>query len=846
MFRYATVYDDKVKSLADALPYAVMYEPGIVMTKGGGFIASWAFAGPDTGAASASDLNALAARVNDVLNRRDDGWHQFTNAYRTESREYPATSHFPDRTTKMIDIERGELYKLEGRHFETHHVVSLMYTHPQPTKSKVENFFIDAPGTNADSSFTKAIALFKAGIDDFERTIGRLLSMRRLMTRDVMGADDKQYVVCDQLSYFHYCVTGEDVQIRVPPVGMYLDAILGGEDMILGPRPMIGSKHVRVVGILGFPDNTIPGMLDQLNALPFAYRFSTRATFLGKERALLKINTFEKNWGQKTTSLLSTMMGTANKSSTKVNSYAAELQASANDALHLAQSDRVKFLHYTAAVIVMDEDRAVADEAALEIAKVINNCGFVARVETKNAARAFNGSWPGEIVANKRRPILHTLNLAHLLPLTGIWAGPIYTPSPMYPQKSPPLFYGATTGATPFRFSPFSSAARDIGHTLIIGPSGSGKSTLLGLMVAQHMRYPDAMAFVFDRGSSMMPLIRAMRADGSAQHHHIDEKSKLGLCPLSNIHESNAERSWAASWIESMAALQAVPITPDDRYEIANGIQLLAGERSRSLTNLKPKIASSKLKMVLETIIMGPLGGLLNAERDGVDMSPVHCFELEDLMKLEKRYAVPVLQYLIHVIDRRIGRRPAMLVMDEAWTMLEDEFMAPIIRAWLKTLRKKNCFVVFGTQGLDDLKNAPALASVILQECVTKIWLPNFQANKGEAKKLYLAVGLSEHETDILTRLTMQLDYFYTSPSGRRVFRLELGPVTLSIIGASGGEDLARIFDLSNRDPRGWVTSWLNERAQNSNQPDLSEWGHAWREFITPDAPVTLTRRTAA
>jgi type IV secretion system protein VirB4 len=375
---------------------------------------------------------------------------------------------------------------------------------------------------------------------------------------------------------------------------------------------------------------------------------------------------------------------------------------------------------------------------------------------------------------------------------------------------------------------------------MIIGPSGSGKSTLLGLMVAQHMRYPGAQAFVFDRGYSMMPLAKAMEIDGAARHHVVDEHSKLGLCPLSRIDDGHGEQAWAASWIESMALMQGFAITPDDRYEILNGIKLLAGERMRTLTNLKPKIASAKIKGVLEAIILGPLGEMLNAERDGLDESPVHVFELEELMKMERKYSVPVLQYLIHVIDRRIGTRPTMIALDEAWTLLEDEYMAQIIRGWLKMLRKKNASLVAGTQDLEDLERAPMVGNVLLQECVTKIFLPNFSANKGSAKQLYMNAGLTAHETQLLHGLTRKRDYFYTSPDGRRVFGLDLGPVALSFIGASSGDELGRIKELARTDPKGWVARWLLDRG-------LGDWAEAWRDKIEPDAPIrALTRRSAA
>ena len=43
--------------------------------------------------------------------------------------------------------------------------------------------------------------------------------------------------------------------------------------------------------------------------------------------------------------------------------------------------------------------------------------------ETVNAVEAWRGSLPGDGYRNVRRVILHTLNLADLMPIAAVWAG---------------------------------------------------------------------------------------------------------------------------------------------------------------------------------------------------------------------------------------------------------------------------------------------------------------------------------------------------------------------------------------------------------------------------------------
>ena len=105
-------------------------------------------------------------------------------------------------------------------------------------------------------------------------------------------------------------------------------------------------------------------------------------------------------------------------------------------------------------------------------------------IETVNAVEAWLGSLPGHVYANVRQPPISTLNLAHMIPLSAVWAGEARD----HHFKAPPLFLAKTEGSTPFRFS---LHVGDVGHTLVVGPTGAGKSVLLALMALQFRRYPE-------------------------------------------------------------------------------------------------------------------------------------------------------------------------------------------------------------------------------------------------------------------------------------------------------------------------------------------------------------------
>src|SRR3546814_8217718 len=93
-------------------------------------------------------------------------------------------------------------------------------------------------------------------------------------------------------------------------------------------------------------------------------------------------------------------------------------------ALQELGSDQVAFGYVTATVTVLDTDAGAADEKLRRVERVIQGRGFVTIPETLNAVEAWLSSIPGNAYANVRQPIVSTLNLAHLMPVSAVWAGP--------------------------------------------------------------------------------------------------------------------------------------------------------------------------------------------------------------------------------------------------------------------------------------------------------------------------------------------------------------------------------------------------------------------------------------
>jgi len=549
-----------------------------------------------------------------------------------------------------------------------------------------------------------------------------------------------------------------------------------------------------------------PGILSALGELPIEYRWSTRFIFMDLHEAVKHLEDFRKKWRQKVRGFFDQVFQT---NSGKIDQDALSMVADADNALEEVNSGLIAQGYYTGVVVLTDESRDKVEQAARQLEKAINALGFAARIETVNNLEAFLGTLPGHGVENVRRPIINTMNLADLMPTSSIWTGLDHAPCPMYPPSSPPLMSGVTNGSTPFRLN---LHVRDVGHSFIFGPTGAGKSTLLGLLAAQLRRYPGMSIFAFDKGLSLYPLAKAV---GGAHFTVAGDDEKLAFCPLQFL-ETKSDRAWAMDWIDTILALNGVATTPAQRNEIGNAIVNMHASGGKTLSEFVVTIQDETVREAIRTYTVdGSMGHLLDAEHDGLSLSEFTVFEVEELMNLGEKYALPVLLYLFRRIERSLKGQPAAIILDEAWIMLGHPAFRAKIREWLRVLRKSNCLVLMATQSLSDAANSGIL-DVIVESTATKIFLPNVYARDDDTAQLYRRMGLNTRQIEILATAIPKRQYYYLSEQGRRLFELALGPVALSFVGATDKESIATIKALEAAYGPAWVNEWLAIRGVES------------------------------
>lgn len=799
-------YSDTPTLLADYLPWACIVAPGVVLNKDGSFQTSFKYRGPDLESSTEEELVSTMARVNNVLRRFGSGWALFFEAQRNEVHDYPESA-FSDPLSWLVDQERALQAEESGARYASSYYLTLLWLPPVDATGRAEKVLIQR-------AETEDAATWRHRLETFEQHATRVFDLLGTSLAEIAKLSDDE-----TLTYLHSTISTKRHPVVTPELPVFLDAILADEPFCGGLEPKIGEAHVRTLSILGFPASTLPGILDELNRQGFAYRWATRFIAMDKAEAEKVLGKKRRHWFAKRKSIGAVLRETMfNEQAALVDNDADNKAADADAALQELGSDLVSYGYVTTTITIANIDARTVDEHIRIAERIVNGRGFTAIQETLNAVDAWLGSLPGHVYANVRQPILHTLNLAHMVPLSAVWAGEETNQH----LHAPALIQAQTDGTTPFRLN---LHIGDVGHTLVVGPTGAGKSVLLSLLALQWKRYEDAQVFIFDKGRS------ARAATLSMGGHHIDLGSSHApsLQPLKDV-DTEAGASFAADWLAGLCANEGLRLTPDLKARLWEAIQSLstAPEAERTLTGLTLMLQDETLKSALHPFTLeGPHGRLLDADHESLSLAGTVCFEMEDLMHAKGAVA-PVITYLFHRLEARFDGRPTLLILDEAWLFLDDPMFAARIREWLKTLRKKNVSVVFATQSLADIANS-TIAPVLVESCPTRIFLPNERAQEPQSKETYQRFGLNARQIELISRATPKRDYYYQSPLGARVLDLGIGPIALSICGASSPEDQALLDRVTAETaPEDFAECWLHEKSLPWAADLLTRWpGHA-------------------
>ena len=801
---------------SDLLLYAHIIDEGIILQTDGSFLSSFWFKGSDLETSSDEELNILTIQLNSALNLVGSGWMFHIDTIRYISNEYTESTNcfFTDPTSLIVDEERRNLYKNEGKHYENKYVFSITYCPSIGVSNKLSNFFLKESEQH-NYEYIANLNNFKLKLNEVTDLLTLNLNFKKMTNQEL-------------ISYLSWCITGENISLSIPQrKGFFLKHFLASKDLECNDVCKIGDNYIQTVTISGFPNESYPAILDGLNYLTFEYRWSTRFILLNKHDASKIINRVSNLWFQKRINAIDTIkMSLAIDSHVKVNINAENHYLDAEKARATSDLGESKFGYYTSTVILMHKNLETLNNMSNQIRNFFRTHGFQSQVETYHTIEAYLGSLPGYSYANIRKWLINTNNLADIMPNTSIWSGLEKNPCKMYPPNSPPLFFARTNGHTPIRIS---LHVEDNGHTLIIGPTGSGKSTLLNFIITQHFKYKNSRVFVFDKNKSSLPLCYAC---GGNFFDIGAENNDTYFQPLADL-DSDIDFDFAKNWIEELCELNSVDATISDTQALAihKALELmkietdverrtisyfrhLVQDYERSITFILDKFSKENRNINnVSNVNSGFVAKIFdsNLGRLKIENNKFNVFEMSKLMEQGDKVVIPAIKYLIHIITKQFDANiPTLIVFDESFVFFNHYLFREKIIELVKIARKFNVAIIFATQELNDLFKFEELRSALKVNCSTKIFLPNKKANTVDQRQQYRAMDLNDKQIELISK-GIKGEYFYFSDLGRRKFNLNLNEsdITYAFVARTSNYDIKNAQEIYNVDKEMFGYNWL-------------------------------------
>jgi len=499
--------------------------------------------------------------------------------------------------------------------------------------------------------------------------------------------------------------------------------IFGRETLEL--RDVATARYAGVLAIKEYPAATRPGLWNSLLGAPFGFVVTHSFAFLSRSGARAVM---ERKQNQ--------MVSARDRAGSQI--------AGLSEALDDLTSNRFVMGEHQASVLVHGDTPAALADHLSRARALLADSGLVVAREDLGLEASFWAQFPGGFARRTRPAAITSRNFAALAPFH---AHPVGKATGNH--WGPAVATLRTTAGSPFHFS---FHVEDLGHTFICGPSGSGKTVVQNFMLAQLERFGVQQVFVDkDRGAEIF-----VRACGGT-YLALNNGEPTGFAPFRVLPPSPANRAFLVRLVRALVAPAGETLTVAEARSIDHGVAALEAlpARQRSIAALRSLLGQSDAGGIgarLERWQAGSaLGWVLDNDEDALDLeAPLTGFDITRILDHDE-VRTPAMLYLFHRISERVDGRRLVLDIDEFWKVLDDPAFTDLARDGLKTWRKQNALMVFGTQSPADVLRSP-IAHAILEQCATQIFLPNAHA---QARDYVDGFGLSETEfhlvRDVLT-----------------------------------------------------------------------------------------------
>lgn len=437
------------------------------------------------------------------------------------------------------------------------------------------------------------------------------------------------------------------------------------------------------------------------------------------------------------------------------------------------------FGYHHFSLLCLSRDLAGLDKVVAELGSCLTDMNINWLREDLNLEASFWAQLPGNHTYIARSAMLSSANFSGLSSMHNFATG---RATGMH--WGLPISILETTSQTPYHFN---FHQRDIGHFLVTGPTGSGKTVVLTFLLAQAFRIrPEPKAVFFDKDRGAEIFVRAV----SGAYEVLQPGIPTGFNPL-QLENNSTNRDFLARLLKAM--LQPADrsgFSQEEEDTLERAITRICQEpiQQRTLANLsgllmgRSRADANDLQSRLRPWFEGEKAWLFNAEHDVLSFSGRRIFGFDMTHILDNQEVrTPALMYLYHRLEELLTGEPVLIFMDEGWKLLQDATFSGYIVDKMKTIRKMNGIVGFGTQSAADIARAPQ-SHTLIEQSATNIHFPNPRADEESYIRRF---GLTAKE----------YNFIRNTPPERRTFLIKHGnDFVIARLDLSAVPDIVRVL----------------------------------------------------
>jgi type IV secretion system protein VirB4 len=683
------------------LPYSHHLTPSILATRGGEYLSVWRIGGRSHETASADDLCAWVADLNNAVRGIGTAGVSFwSHVVRRRVDEYPA-AEFADCFCSALDARYAASLR------ECSFLVNELYL-TVITKTAGED------GLEFLGRFERATAEEK----DRRQADGmkRLEELNRVLRTALKRYDPELletyerdgHVFSRPLEFLAQLVNGE----RLP---MPVSRSRFGDFMVVN-RPFFAwhgevgevrqPTRSRCFGMLEVVEydggGSAPGELNRLLGARFEFVLSQSFSCLSKQAG----KGFLERHKQRLV---------------EAEDVAKSQVADIDSALDRLMSGEFVLGEHHATLLAWDKDaEEVREHLAWARAELLDR-GIVAKPLDLALEAAFWAQLPANWSYRPRPCAITSQNFLCFSPFHNFMSG-----KPAGNPWGPAVTVLRTVSGAPLYFSFHSSPPGDhlgqrlLGNTAVLGQSSSGKTVLLGFLIAQAQKFRPSVV-VFDKDRGMEIAVRAM----GGRYYPLKLGEPTGWNPF-QLEGSLAGLLFLKELVKLLLAGEALSTREDQ--EIEGAIQSLMTHidpKDRRLSVLVQFCPAHLAARLRKWTAGGQYGWVFDNQRDTLDLS-THRFYGFDYTEFldEGEVRRPMMRYLLARTKAMLDGRRFIWVFDEWWRALRDESLAALSEDQGRTVRKQDGLLLLATQDPHEALRSEA-GKASLKQCATLILLRN-------------------------------------------------------------------------------------------------------------------------